>query len=98
MVGGERPPAGGRFVWSAGGAPSDRDRLPWADRGRELNRLEAARLLSLPTVEVAVAGEGGTRRWLDGGERRRVWRDEIEPNFHDQPGWRPPPSAPRRRP
>lgn len=96
----KRGPVGGRVVWSSAGRRLwDRDSVEWEDTGRELNRVEAERVLMAPGVEVAVSeGGGGPVRWLDGPERLRVWREEIAPNFHDQPGWRPPSGAPRAQP
>ena len=64
----------------------------------ELVRTAAADLVKDAIVEVAVSCGAGRLRWISLDERQDVWRSEIEPNFHDQPGWKPPPSAPGQLP
>lgn len=76
----------------------DRDGDLWTISEEELDRKAAGSLIGDPTVPVVVSWCAGPLRWLDGGERQEVWRDEILPNFHDEPGWRPPPGAPGQLP
>jgi hypothetical protein len=64
---------------------------------QELTRKATAGLVRDP-VEVAISRGAGPLRWIPPHERDDVWRMEIEPNFHDQPGWKPPPSAPGQLP
>jgi hypothetical protein len=51
-----------------------------------------------PDVPVVISAGACPLRWLDGEDRNTVWRREIAPNFHDSPGWKPPPGAPGQNP
>lgn len=59
----------------------------------ELTRNEASDLIEAPDVQVAIPWCSTGLRWIEEGERTQVWRKEISPNFHDTPGWKPPPTA-----
>lgn len=86
-------------MWASTGSRLwDRAGVEWEDTGEELTRTDAEAMMNQPDVEVAISVGTASLSWLDGAERRRVWRDEVAPNFHDQPGWRPPPSAPGQLP
>ena len=86
-------------MWaSAGNRLWDRDGLEWEDADAEVDRAEAERMLRSADVPVVVSMGTGPLRWLDGDERMSVWRNEIAPNFHDLPGWKPPPGAPGQLP
>jgi hypothetical protein len=56
----------------------------WHRSNRDLSRAAVARLLADPAVRVGVHAERRSLRWIPDGERERVWREEIEPNFHDR--------------
>ncbi|HEV7760109.1 MAG TPA: hypothetical protein VGO78_14005 [Acidimicrobiales bacterium] len=93
-----------------GGQPSERGRLSWDGRlwdraGRshvrvvdELDRATVVDLLAAIDVEVAVSACSGPLRWVEPQERMAVWKTELAPDFHDQPGWRPPAEAPGQLP
>ncbi len=66
--------------------------------GEELDRTMATALVSDRAVLVVVSWCAEPLRWLEDREREGVWRNEILPNFHDEPGWRPPPGAPGQLP
>jgi hypothetical protein len=90
--------------------PSEHGRLSWDGRlwdrsGQvfecsevELTRNEAEALLNASDVQVAISWCNTALRWLGPHERRRVWLNELAPNFHDTPGWKPPADAPGQLP
>ncbi|HEX7169036.1 MAG TPA: hypothetical protein VF230_18805 [Acidimicrobiales bacterium] len=92
------------------GNRAGRGRLSWDGRlcdpqGREytreaddLDRDGARVLLGQRNVQVAISSGGRPLRWLAPGEREPMWRAEIAPNFHDEPGWRAPRDAPGQLP
>lgn len=80
------------------------DRL-WDDEGTlweiedgELDRAAVAKLLQAADVRVAVHACAGPITWVADHDKHRVWRDQIDPHFHDRPDWRPPPGAPGQLP
>jgi hypothetical protein len=90
--------------------PSKRGRLSWDGRlwdraGRshtrtvdELDRATVVDLLAAADVEMAVSASAGPLRWIDRPDRMTTWKTELEPDFHDHPGWRPPAAAPGQLP
>jgi hypothetical protein len=64
----------------------------------ELTRTQAADLVRDQQVQVAISLGAGPLRWLDSSERGAVWRQDIAPNFCDEPGWKPPANAPGQLP
>ncbi len=64
----------------------------------ELARTEALALLRDRNVQVAVAHASRPLRWIEHEGREAVWNQELAPNFHDQPNWRPPRDAPGQLP
>ena len=72
----------------------------WDRQGRQfehhgdLASAEAERLLGDNDVEVAICESTGPLQWIEPADRRRVWRDKIQPRLHDNPTWRAPREAP----
>jgi hypothetical protein len=58
----------------------------WYLVNKGLSRTAIARLLADPAVRVGVHAGRARLRWIPDGDRERVWREEIEPNFHDPAG------------
>ena len=86
-------------MWDGtGGRLWDRDGLEWENTGKELERIDAERLLAEPAVPAALSVGGRALRWLDGAERFATWIAEIAPNFHDVEDWKPPRGAPGQLP
>jgi hypothetical protein len=92
-----------------GEAPSRR-RLSWDGRlwdthgleyhqvEEELTREMVITLVTDKAVVMAISRGSGSLMWPAEADRQQVWREDIEPNFHDQPGWKPPRSAPGQLP
>ena len=55
----------------------------WHRANKNLRRDAIARLLVDPEVRVGVHAGRALVRWIPDAERERVWREEIEPHFHD---------------
>ena len=89
----------GRLLWGGGGSRLwDRAGDEWQPTGDELDRVEAQHAVERPDVQVAMSVGTAPLRWLDGPARLDAWRNEILPNFHDVPGWKPPPGSPGQKP
>ena len=58
----------------------------WHRVDKDLRRDAIARLLGDLDVRVGVHAGRARVRWIADVERERVWREEIEPNFHDRAG------------
>jgi len=58
----------------------------WYRLAADLPRDAIGRLLADPDVRVGVHAQRASLRWIPETEKARVWRDEIEPNFHDRNG------------
>jgi hypothetical protein len=58
----------------------------WYRVNRDLERGDIVRLLADSSVRVGVHAQRSLVRWIPQGDTERVWREEIEPNFHDCPG------------
>ena len=85
-------------MWAAAGSRLwDRDGLEW-EPGEEVGRSDAEAMARRADVPVVVSTGSRPLRWLDGADRMSVWRSEIDPNFHDAPGWTPPPGPPGQKP
>jgi hypothetical protein len=59
----------------------------------ELTRSEALAVLSDPDIQIAISHASRPLRWLAADQRQRVWREELSPDFHDEPNWKPPTGA-----
>lgn len=92
----ERPPARGRLSWD--GRLWDRAGNLYEQSDDELSREVVSSLVGDDDVEVAVSVGGGPLRWVEFKQRRSVWTRELEPNFHDQPNWKAPQTAPGQLP
>jgi hypothetical protein len=57
----------------------------WHRVRSDMTRAAVLRLLADPTVRVGVHAERRTLRWISDADRERVWRQEIQPKFHDRP-------------
>lgn len=66
----------------------------WRRTNDELSREEIGRLLRRDDVQVGVHTSRSVLRWVAPKERQKTWAQEIEPNFHDRPDYRPPDGAP----
>ena len=86
----------GRLSWD--GRLWDRSGQVFERSEDELTRSEAEVLLNAPDVQVAISWCNTSLRWLSSDERRQVWLQELVPNFHDTPDWKPPPDAPGQLP
>ncbi len=64
----------------------------------ELPRSQALALLRDSKVQVAVSHASGPLRWIEHERRETIWSQELAPNFHDEPNWRPPRDAPGQLP
>jgi hypothetical protein len=64
----------------------------------ELTRSEAFALVRDPDTQVAISHGSRPLRWLAPDERQTVWLEELAPNFHDEPNWKPPKGAPGQLP
>lgn len=94
-----KPSATGRLIWSSTGYRLlDQQGIELQPADGELTREDVQARLSDPSVRVVVYAGASALRWYSGDDSGRVWKDEIAPNFHDTPGWRPPPSARGQRP
>jgi len=51
---------------------------------RDLTREETLRLLADPSVRVGVHAQRALVRWVRDDDKQRVWREEVEPHFHDR--------------
>lgn len=58
----------------------------WYRVTKDLRRDAIARLLADADVRVGVHAGRAMLRWIPEADRQRVWRDVIEPNFHDRAG------------
>jgi hypothetical protein len=87
-----RPTERGRLSWD--GRLSDPAGVVYERHVEELTKGEALALLAEGDVQVAVSLASRPLRWLSTDERHTVWRQEVAPNFHDAPNWRPPRDAP----
>jgi hypothetical protein len=57
----------------------------WHRVRSDVPRAAVVRLLADRTVRVGVHCERRMLRWISDADRERVWREEIEPKFHDCP-------------
>jgi hypothetical protein len=81
----------GRLSWD--GRLLNRSGVEFEKSVAELTRKAAEDLVHDPAVEVAISIGGAPLRWVSPRDRNAAWRSDIGPNFHDQPGWKPPPFA-----
>ena len=85
--------AAARWLWAAGGPRlfgPDGVEYHLADA---LERVEVERLLSLCELDaVRIECGAGIADWVDAADAQRLWL-EVERDFHDVAGWRPPPGA-----
>ncbi len=91
-----RPSGSGRLSWD--GRLWDPSGVLYKREVEELTRSEAFDLVRDPDIQVAVSHASRSLRWLPPDQRQRVWRDEVAPNFHDEPNWKPPIGAPGQLP
>ncbi len=91
-----KPSGSGRLSWD--GRLWDPSGVLYEREVEELTRSEAFDLVRDPDIQVAVSHASRPLRWLAPDERQRVWREELAPNFHDEPKWKPPTGAPGQLP
>lgn len=78
-----KAPRQGRLSWD--GRLWDRQEVEYDQVEEELTKDRATAIVVDETVAMAISRWSEPLRWPTLAERQRVWRDEIEPNFHDQP-------------
>jgi hypothetical protein len=77
----------------------DDEGVEWELARGDLSRKEVLSLLDQPSVPVGIHRNfGDALRWVPAADKQRVWTGEIEPDFFDQPNWRPPRDAPGQLP
>lgn len=82
-----------RWLWAAGGPRLFGPGRTEYTRIGNLERVEVERLLALGELDaVRVDCGGGISEWVGPSDARRLWLD-IEQDFEDVEGWRPPPGA-----
>jgi len=84
----------GRLSWD--GRLWDPSGVLYEREVEELTRSEALALVRDPDIQVAVSHASRPLRWLASDQRQTVWLEEVDPNFHDEPNWKPPTGAPGR--
>lgn len=80
-----------RRLWDEKG----REWLPFRD---EVHRAEILQVLARDDVKVGIYTSRGVLRWVRPEDKWRVWREEIDRNFHDRPDYMPPRGAPGQLP
>lgn len=91
-----KPSASGRLSWD--GRLWDPSGVLYEREVEELTRSEALALVRDPDIQVAVSHASRPLRWLGPDQPQRVWREELAPNFQDEPNWKPPTDAPGQLP
>lgn len=71
----------------------------WMAVRNDMTRAEVLHLLTDSSVALGIhRNYGDPLRWIPANRRTQVWREEIEPEFFDNPNWRPPVDAPGQLP
>jgi hypothetical protein len=77
----------------------------WDETGREWQpfrdqvlRAEVLQLLARDDVKVGIYTGRRLLQWVRPEDTWRVWREDIDDNFHDRPDYKPPRSAPGQLP
>ena len=86
----------GRLSWD--GRLWDPSGVQYEREVEELTRSEVFDFVRDANIQVAISHGSRPLRWLAPDQRQRVWREELAPNFHDEPNWKPPTGAPGQLP
>ena len=91
-----KPSASGRLSWD--GRLWDPSGVLYEREVEEVTRSEAFALVRDSDIQVAVSHASRPLRWLAPDQRQKGWSEELAPNFHDEPNWKPPTGAPGQLP